>query len=362
MLHKSIMNGSVSRGFPLASALILLAGIVPNTSFAEMAHVYEAGHPSLKEWLLPDMPNYPDDNKYSEQRAELGKQLFFDPRLSGTGQVTCASCHLPERGWADGLPTAVRFQGKVMDLASPTITNLGYNMIYMWDGRMPSLEKQAFAGQGKPADINAGSTVEPDVVIARLNTIKSYVSSFEKAYPGEGLTRESVAKAIANFERTVTSKNSPFDRWVKGDKSALSLQQVNGFQVFVEKSKCGNCHAAPNFTDNSFHNLGLKSFAAADHNIGRFKHNKVKVMDGAFKTPTLRDISITAPYFHDGSAATLKDVVEHYAQGGVVKTNLSPSLPQDLALSAQDKDDLVAFLSALSSEMPVFVYPILPKN
>ncbi len=346
----------------LAQAIAFGLVAAPMVAQADAGYVYEAGHASLKEWLLPDAAPSPDDNKYSEKRANLGKQLFFDPRLSGTGQVTCASCHFPERGWADGLPTAVRFQGKNVGLATPTIINLGYNDVLMWDGRMPNLEKQGFAGQGKPADINAGSTVEPEVVIERLNKVKAYVKLFEGAYPGEGLTRESVAKALAAFERTIVSRTSPFDRWVKGDKSALTEQQVKGFKAFVEKAKCVTCHLAPNFNDGGFHNIGLKSFGDADHNAGRFKQMKRKSMDGAFKTPTLRDINQTAPYFHDGSAATLKDVVEHYALGGMVKTNLSPSLPQDIALTAQDKDDIVAFMNALTSEQPMFVYPVLPQN
>jgi len=361
MFNKWTAHTSNRKGKKVWAVAISLT-FTPMLSMADSGYVFEAGHPSLKEWLLPESPSFPDENKYSEEKADLGKQLFFDPRLSGTGQVTCASCHFPERGWADGLPTSVRFQGKNVGLAAPTIVNLGYNSIMMWDGRMPTLEKQAFAGQGKPADINAGSTVEPEVVIARLNTVKSYVASFAKAYPGEGLTRESVAKAIAVFERTVVSNNSPFDRWVNGNKDAMTAQQVNGFRVFVEKAKCSTCHSAPNFNDNGFHNIGLKSYGEADHNVGRIKQKKLKILDGAFKTPTLRDIGLTAPYFHDGSAASLKDVVEHYAQGGVVKSNLSPNLPQDINLTSQDKDDIVAFLTALTSEHAIFVYPILPQN
>jgi len=330
-------------------------------AIAAPPYVFEAGHPSLAEWLLPAMPSSPDDNKFSEPRAQLGKQLFFDPRLSGTGQVTCASCHSPERGWTDGLPTAVRYKGKVMPLASPTMVNIGYNSIHMWDGRMPTLEKQAFGGQAKAADINAGSTVEPEEVIARLNRIGGYVKAFVEAYPAEGLTRESVAKALAAFERTIVSNDAPFDRWVKGERAAMSEQQVRGFRAFVEKGRCAVCHAPPNFTDNNFHNIGLKSSGELGSHPGRSAQVKVKAMEGAFKTPTLRDITLTAPYFHDGSAGSLAEVIAHYMVGGVVKTNLSPSLPTALALTAQDRDDLLAFMGALRSEHPVFVYPVLPR-
>lgn len=334
------------------------------SGWADLSYNYVAqpGHKSLNEWLLPAKPESPEDNKWNEARAELGKQLFFDPRLSGTGQVTCASCHLPERGWSDGQPTAVRFMGKVMKLASPVLTNIAYNKVFMWDGRKSTLEDQAFGGQGQKADINAGSTVGPDVVISRLNKVKGYVDAFNKLYPGEGLTRKTVAKAVASFERTIVSNDSPFDRWVKGDKKALSAEQVNGFKLFVDTKKAGciECHIPPNFTDNGFHNIGLKSYGEKDHHPGRFKHRPLKSLDGAFKTPTLRDVAMSAPYFHDGSANTLEEVVEHYVKGGEVKTNLSGSFVK-AKLSAKEKKDLVSFLKALTTVQKPFIYPVLPE-
>jgi cytochrome c peroxidase len=341
----------------VGGALLGLAGAV---SAADRV-VLRAGHPSLSTWRLPERPPAPDDNKWSEHKAELGKKLFFEPRLSGTGQVTCASCHMPERGWEDGQPTAVRYGGKVMPVATPTLVNIGYNSIFMWDGRMPSLEKQAFTGQGKPADLNAMSNVEPEVAIARLNGVKGYRTAFEQAFPGEGLTRETVAKAIASFERTIVSNDSPFDRWVWGNASAMSEPQVRGFGIFVGKGNCATCHAAPNFTDNGFHNIGLKSYAEPNHQPGRFKERPVKLMDGAFKTPTLRDIALRAPYFHDGSAKTLMEVVEHYDRGGDVKTNLSPDM-RPLQLTREEKEDLVQFLFALTSPHKPFVYPVLATD
>lgn len=340
-----------------AAALSLVFPAMP----AAAQYVYEAGHPSLRVWLLPAEPPAPGDNLTTPERVALGKQLFFDPRLSGTGQVTCASCHMPERGWSDGLPRSMRFMGKAMPLASPTIVNIGYNRIHMWDGRMPTLEKQAFGGQGRQADINAGSTVEPEAVVARLNGVPGYVDAFAAAYPGEGLTRETIAKALAAFERSVVSRDSPFDRWVRGDPAALSERQVRGFRTFVGKARCADCHAPPNFTDDGFHNIGLGSSGEPGAHPGRFGQRKVALMRGAFKTPTLRDIALTAPYFHDGSAATLRQVVDHYAAGGVVRTNLSPLLPRSLALDDEERQDLVAFMAALTSQHPVFVYPVLPR-
>jgi cytochrome c peroxidase len=325
----------------------------------------KAGHASLQKWLLPEAPPAPADNLTTTERVKLGEMLFFDPRLSGTGQVTCVSCHLPERGWSDGLPTSVRFLGEVMTVASPTIVNLGYNSIFMWDGRQPNLEKQGLGGQGIKADINAGMAhfgLKEGVHLERLAKVPGYVELFEQAYPGKGISRETVAKAIAAFERSIISNNSPFDRWLKGDAAALSTSQVRGFALFIDplRGNCSVCHWAPNFTDNGFHNVGLKSFGVDKPDLGRYKQRPVKLMRGAFKTPTLRDVALTAPYFHDGSATRLGDVVRHYARGGDVHTNLSPNL-RPLALADEDIADLVAFMEALTTPQPPYVYPVLPK-
>jgi cytochrome c peroxidase len=324
--------------------------------------VLKAGHPSLAKWLLPEVVPSPEDNRLTPARAALGKQLFFDPRLSGTGQSTCASCHAPERGWADGFPKSVRFMGAVMTRASPSLVNIGYNTIFQWDGRSPTIEHQALGGAGPSGSMNAGPA-KPTDGNANIQKIRGYVEAFERAYPGEGVTPQTIAKALASFERTIVSRDSPFDRWVRGSPEALTPQQVRGLRVFVDPAKgnCSACHAAPNFTDDGFHNLGLKSFADEKPDVGRFAQRTVALMKGAFKTPTLRDVAQTAPYFHDGSARTLEEVVEHYAKGGEVRTNLSPNM-KPLALGAADKEALVAFMRALSTQHPVFVYPALPKD
>ena len=313
-------------------------------------------------WTLPPQPASPPDNAWTPQRFELGKKLFFDPRLSGTGQVTCASCHLPERGWSDGIPTSVRFLGEQLRLNTPSLTNIGYATIFMWDGRQPTLEQQAFGGQSQNADVNAGSKLKPEEVVARLAGIAGYQAEFGKAYPGEGVTRTTIAKALASFHRGLVSRDSPFDRWIAGDTQAMTPRQVNGFRLFLDRKKgdCAACHQPPNFTDNGFHNIGLKSYGDTDAPAGRGKQRPLKAMHGAFKTPGLRDVALTAPYFHDGSARTLRDVVEHYARGGDVRTNLSPSF-RKAELSEDEKDDLVAFLEALTTPPGLFVYPVLPK-
>jgi cytochrome c peroxidase len=324
--------------------------------------VLRAGHPSLAKWLLPEVVPSPADNRLTPERVALGKQLFFDARLSGTGQSTCASCHAPERGWGDGFPKSVRFMGAVMTRASPSLVNIGYNTIFQWDGRSPTIEHQAVGGAGPSGSMNAGPA-KPTDGNANIAKLRGYVEAFERAYPGEGVTPQTIAKAISSFERTIVSRDSPFDQWVRGKTDALTPQQVRGFRVFVDPAKgnCAACHAAPNFTDNGFHNLGLKSFADEKPDVGRFAQRPVAVMQGAFKTPQLRDIAQTAPYFHDGSARTLPEVVEHYAKGGEVRTNLSPNM-KALSLTAEEKEALVAFMRGLSTQYPVFVYPMLPKD
>lgn len=345
----------------------LIAADGPRVSDGVNEYVLTAGHPSLKVWLLSDEIPAPDDNRMTPERVELGKKLFFDPRLSATNQVTCASCHFPERGWTDGLPTAVRFMGGRMDRATPSIVNLAYNSIYMWDGRQPSMEAQATGGQGLGADINGGAKdfgITNDAVhIERLSKVTEYVAYFNKAYPGEGLNKKTVGKALASFQRSVVSRTSPFDQWVRGDSTAMSPAQINGFRLFLDPAKgnCVACHSGPNFTDNGFHNVGLKSFGAETPDPGRYKIKALALMKGAFKTPTLRDVALTAPYFHDGSALLLRDVVAHYVRGGDVKTNLSPNL-KPLTLSNEEQRDLVDFMQALTSPQEPFEYPRLPRQ
>jgi cytochrome c peroxidase len=319
--------------------------------------VLEAGHGSLKVWMLPNTPPHPAENAPTAERVELGKKLFFDTRLSRDGNMACATCHNPMYGWSDGLPTAKGFQSQVLGRATPTVTNAAYNSIQMWDGRKASLEDQAMGPMQASVEMNT----DIPRMFGFLRGSEEYSAMFAKAYPGEAIDEKTVSKAIASFERTVVSNHSPFDRWLYGDKSAMSAQQVRGFAVFAGKGNCAACHSAPNFTDNGFHNLGLASYGKADPDMGRFAHKPLPSMKGAFKTPTLRDIEYTAPYFHDGSAKTLMEVVEFYDRGGDVKTNQSPNI-KSLHLSAEEKQDLVAFLRALSSPAQPVMLPALPKN
>ncbi len=336
------------------------AGLFAGYAHAEDSdYIARAGHASLQVWLLPATPPYPEGNKPTPARVQLGKMLYFDPRLSGDGNMSCATCHNPLFGWSDGLPTAKGVKSKVLGRASPTIINTAYNSIQMWDGRKKSLEDQAMG----PMEATVEMNMNIDRLFKWLNSSQGYKAAFAKAYPGEGINARTLSMAIASFERTVISNDSAFDRWVKGDKRAMTRQQVRGFRIFVDRDKgnCATCHMAPNFTDDGFHNVGLASFGDENPDVGRFAQRPMRLMKGAFKTPTLRDIELTAPYFHDGSAATLMEVVEHYVKGGEVTTNLSPNLKK-LDLNEQEKQDLVAFMLALTSKHKPVSLPVVPLD
>jgi cytochrome c peroxidase len=337
--------------------IVILSGLLLSaTSFAnENKYVFTAGHPSLKEWLLPDMAPYPEGNKPNKVRISLGEKLFFDPRLSGDGNMSCATCHNPSLGWSDGQKTAKGVKSKVLDRASPTIFNAAFNSIQMWDGRKKSLEEQAIG----PMEATVEMNMDTKKLFMWLNSNKEYIKLFSKAYPSEEIAAPTVSKALATYERTIISNNSNFDRWVKGEKKAMTSQQVQGFKIFTGKAKCIVCHSAPNFTDNGFHNIGLASWGEKEPDMGRYFQRPLRLMKGAFKTPSLREIKRTAPYFHDGSAKTLKEVVEHYVIGGVVKTNLSPNM-EKIDLSDKEINDVVEFMKALSSPFYAVSLPELP--
>jgi cytochrome c peroxidase len=318
----------------------------------------EAGHASLQKWRLPATPPHPADNVPTAERVELGKKLFFDPRLSGDGNMSCATCHSPLMGWSDGLATGKGVKSMVLDRASPTVVNTAYNSLQMWDGRKASLEEQAMG----PMEATVEMNMDTKRLFIWLNANEGYRALFQQAFPGKPIDADSLSKAIASFERTVISNTSPFDQWVAGNKDALTPAQVKGFALFIDpaKANCAACHAGPNFTDSSFHNLGLASFGKTNPDMGRYAQKPVASLKGAFKTPTVRESANTAPYFHDGSATTLEQVVDFYAQGGLVKTNLSRSM-KELTLTAEEKSQLVSFLNALSSPAKPFVLPMLPR-
>jgi cytochrome c peroxidase len=309
-----------------------------------------------KVHVLPKMPEVAD-NPMTAAKVELGKALFFDPRLSANGTISCASCHNPSLGWSDGLKTGVGINGSILGRATPTIINVGYNSQFMWDGRKKSLEDQALGPMKTPEEMKTDMIA----VLHMLDTIDGYKNMFGRAFPNEPVSEETMAKAIASFERTVVSKDSRFDHWLAGDRKAITPAEWRGYQVFKDPARgnCVACHAGSNLTDNGYHNIGIAA-AEGKADDGRFKIRPVAAMKGAFKTPTLREIASTGPYFHDGSATTLMDVVEHYNRGGDDRSNVSDDV-RPLHLNTTEKEDLVAFLKSLTGHPLTVVLPTLPQ-
>lgn len=310
---------------------------------------------SPSAWVITQNMPAPADNVLNADRVLLGQMLFFDPRLSGKGTISCASCHNPALGWADGLPRAVGFDMKPLARATPTLVNVGLNKLQMWDGRKPTLEEQALG----PLLALDEQNMPLERLEATLQAIPGYAPLFARAYPNEGITAASFARAVASFERTLVSADSPFDRWQQGDTQAVSDSAKRGFELFTGKAKCSLCHQEPNFTDDGFHNIGLAPNGEAE-DVGRFAHRKVAVLKGAFKTPTLRDIELTAPYMHNGLYQTLEQVVDHYDRGADLKDNLDHNI-FPLGLAAPEKADVVAFMKTLTGNQQPMQLPQLPR-
>lgn len=311
---------------------------------AQAADPVKKGPPGVQVplGLLPI--SWPRDNPYTPEKAELGRFLYFDPRLSADDSLSCASCHNPKQAFADASPNSKGIRGQRGKRSAPTIFNRAYSLAQFWDGRAGTLEEQAKGPMENPVEMghtHAG-------IVTRLKSIPGYQPLFEKAFgPGE-ITIDKAAKAIATFERTVLSGNSAYDRYAAGDKKAMNAAQVRGLSVFLNRAKCDKCHDGSNFTTNDFHNLGVGT-DKPDPDPGRFAVTKNPADWGAFKTPTLRDVANTAPYMHDGSLQTLEEVVDFYDKGGIPNNNLDREMKK-LNLTAREKQDLVEFLKALSGD------------
>lgn len=306
--------------------------------------------------LNADRLNIPADNPLTAEKVELGKSLYFDPRLSVNGKISCATCHHPLAGWADPAPTSTGVSGKKGGRNSPTVINSTYMTLQFWDGRAATLEDQALGPLVNPVEMENKSVEE---VVAKLSAIPGYVDLFEKAFH-EKPSAKNLAQAIASFERTVLSGNSRYDRFVAGDKTALNEAEQRGMTLFMSKGNCIQCHSGPNFSDSQFHNLGV-GMNQPNSDVGRAAVTKKKEDTGAFRTPTLREISKTGPYMHDGSQKTLEEVIDFYDKGGEKNPTLSPRvLP--LSLTTQEKADLVSFMKALDGNpYPNVSAPVFPK-
>lgn len=306
----------------------------------------------LAEYRRPTDIPFPADNPYSLDKAQLGAMLFFEPRLSGSNAISCASCHNPTLAWGDGLPRGIGHGATVLGRRTPTVLNLAWAELLMWDGRKASLEDQALGPIETPAEMNQNA----DDLVGKLSALPEYRVRFAAAFPGEGLTKQNLAKALATYERTVVSGLAPFDRWVAGDEGAVSEAAKRGFDLFAGKANCSACHSGWAFTDFGFHDIGLP-----DDDLGRGAKLALPSMQHAFKTPTLRDVARRAPYMHDGSVMTLAEVVRHYDKGFVKRPSLSQSV-RPLNLSERDVADLVAFMETLTGEPQPVQLPVLPPN
>ncbi len=287
---------------------------------------------------------WPKDNPYTPEKAELGRVLYFDPRLSSDGSTSCATCHSPKYAFTDAMPVSIGIRSQRGNRSAPTIINRAYSLAQFWDGRASTLEEQAKGPIGNSMEMGDS----PEEMLKRLRSIAGYRAWFAKVFGTEDFTLDHVAQAIATFERTVLSGNSAFDRYKAGDKKALTPPQVRGMNVFVKKAKCDKCHEGMNFTTNEFHNLGVGT-DRTEPDVGRYAVTKNPKDWGAFKTPTLRDIADTAPYMHDGSLKTLREVVDFYDKGGILNKNLDPDI-KPLKLTVDERNDLVEFLRALSGQ------------
>lgn len=304
--------------------------------------------------VLPNKAPEPANNPTTPEKVELGKMLYHDPRLSSTGTVSCASCHNTMLGGEDNRPNSMGINGQTGGRSAPTVWNAAFNAVQFWDGRAASLEEQAAGPVTNPIEMGMKSW---DDVVARLKTIKGYRQAFDLAFgqDNESITKENATKAIAAYERTLITPNSPYDKYVSGEKTAMTEQQVRGMQKAVELG-CTSCHSGPAFNGpGAFQKFPVhkNGYFEAQHHFSKDKGlaevTKKETDEHLFKVPTLRNIALTAPYFHNGSVPTLDMAVK-----------IMGKLQLDKEISDADAADIVAFLNALTGEFPKQTMPILP--
>lgn len=282
----------------------------------------------------------PADNPTSAAKVRLGWTLFQDRRLSGDGSLACVDCHQPERDWQDGRPRALGAGGHALRRRTPSLHDVAWGETFFWDGRASSLEAQAVVPIEAPDEMNQTMAA----LVEQLRGIQFYEGLFAEAFPDTPtVTKDSMGKALAAFERTIASGETPFDRWVDGDETAIGPAAARGFALFNGKANCAACHMGWRLTDDGFHDTGLPDTG----DPGRGPVIAVPMLANAFKTPALRNVARRPPYMHDGSLATLRAVVDHYADGIVARPTLSDDLKR-ITLSDAERADLVAFLETLS--------------
>lgn len=318
-------------------AVSFLVAIMGSTAMADdMENYIDVFEP------LPFLPPIPANNSMTSEKIELGAMLFFEPRISASGVISCATCHNPALGWSDRINRAVGHEGQVGVRNTPTVLNSGFLTSQFWDGREADLEGQALG----PIQAGVEMNMTLEQAIARLNEFEVYRTHFGAAFPNEDdpINAQNVALAIATFERTLNTPNSPFDRFLRGDAQAISDEAKQGMMLFVDNG-CVACHSGPVMSDGSFHRFELPG--STDE--GRFVVTGDDQDMFAFRTPTLRNVAVTYPYFNNGSVSDLREAV-----------NLMADQMLGHEFADAELDQIVAFLHTLTGEMPEFAVPSLP--
>lgn len=344
-MNRGMMTGIA--GFVLI-AIAMMAGVVMagETAWEKANPVKPLPKPPLGiDSAFSDLEEPP-----TPERVRLGRWLFYDTRLSADGTISCATCHKPEHAFSEPTPVSTGIKGQKGTRKAPSFINQAWTLYphFFWDGRAASLEEQALGPVENPIEMGNTHTA----MVETIDQIDGYKPYFEEAFDSTEITKERIAKAIADYERTRMSGNSPWDRWRKNrDESAVSDAVKKGHELFFGKAQCNQCHLGQNFTDSKFHNLGIGWGAGAESfkDEGRYAISGKPEDKGAFKTPTIRDVTEHAPYMHDGSIKTLREVVEHYNKGGNANPQLSPKIHK-LDLTDEEIDALVAFMKALDGE------------
>jgi len=302
----------------------------------------------LSDWKLPPVP-VPADNPQTKAKVKLGHMLAFDTRLSKNNSISCAGCHLPFAGGGGHTPRAFG-QGGELGRWAPSWVNAAYYTSLFWDGRAASLEEQTGALSGHMGPISAPGEMGGDVmaIVKSLKAIPAYNKAFKNAFGKQGVTRENIAKAIAAYERTLIARNAPFQRYVNGDKKAISKAAKRGFELFRNKALCIECHTPPLLTDNDFHNIGVPQVGPLQEDVGRFAVTHNDDDKGAFKTPSLYNSASFVFSMHDGAFSTMKQVIDHYNRGGDAKNKQQSDLIVPLHLTGSETADLIAFMKSLT--------------
>lgn len=352
-------------------------------SIEELRKLYSSG--DYSKWPIPFLDDeikdeyieighlpavkHPEDNPFSEEKSELGKTLFFDPRLSKSGQISCSNCHEPQLAWGDGKRISHGDFKKEGSRNSPTIINIGQAKSMFWDGRANSLEEQAHA----PIESDIEMNTKFHIAVENIKQIKGYDSLFVAAFGDKNATEDRIKKALATYQRTIKSTNTLFDEFIRGNAEILEDIEVEGLHLFRTKARCVNCHYGPYFSDQKFHNVGLTYYGRYYEDLGRYNETGKKEDVGRFKTPTLREVAKTGPYMHNGLFPDLSGIMNMYNVGmphprrkaHQEKDTLFPEtskLLKPLEMTEREKLALVAFLKTLTSRTPgIEIFVDLPK-